>query len=103
MLFFVMYAKLDQTGLSWFELATVTKVDTDVMHQMHVMESSIVTAKFSLSSKLMQIWAPGLKGCILLYHWNSTDFYNGCHPMWYNLLNCYIKQIWVVFEFFPYT
>ena len=55
MLFFVMHTKLDQTGLSWFELATVTKVDTDVMHQMPVMESSIVTAKFSLSSKVMPI------------------------------------------------
>ena len=28
MLFFVMYTKLEQTGLSWFELA---KVDTDVI------------------------------------------------------------------------
>ena len=42
MLFFVMYTKLDQTGLSWFELATATKVDTDVMCQMAVMESPIV-------------------------------------------------------------
>ena len=38
--------KIDQTGLSWFELATATKVDTDVMCQVPVMESSIVIAKF---------------------------------------------------------
>ena len=56
MLFFVMHTKLDQTGLSWFELATATKVDTGVLCQMPVMESSIVTAKFLLSSKLMLIW-----------------------------------------------
>ena len=52
MLFFVMCTKLDQTGFSWFELATATKVDIDVMRQMPVMESSIVTAKIPLPSKL---------------------------------------------------
>ena len=29
MLFFVMYTKLDQTGLSWFELAKANYIDTD--------------------------------------------------------------------------
>ena len=37
-----MHTKLDQTGLSWFELATANKVDTDVMCQMPLMEKSIV-------------------------------------------------------------
>ena len=57
MLFFVMHTKLDQTGLSWFELATATKVDTDVMCQMAVMESPIVVtdAAFSLIMIRLQI------------------------------------------------
>ena len=29
MLFFVMYTKLDQTGLSWFELAKANNINTD--------------------------------------------------------------------------
>ena len=42
-----MHTKLDQTGWDWFKLASTTKVDTDVTHQMPLMESSIVTAKTS--------------------------------------------------------
>ena len=42
-----MHTELDQISLDWFKLVTATKVATDVMHQVPVMESSIVTAKIS--------------------------------------------------------
>ena len=31
---FVMHTKLDQTGLSWFELATASQVDADGLKSM---------------------------------------------------------------------
>ena len=42
-----MHTELGLTSLRWFEVATATMIDTDVMCQMPVMESSIVTAKIS--------------------------------------------------------
>ena len=38
-----MYTELDQTVWNWFKLATATGVNTDVMCQMPVKESSIAT------------------------------------------------------------
>ena len=55
-----MYTELDQTVWNWVKLATATKVNTDVMCQMHVMESSIVTTKISF---------------VL---WNNTDVILNC-------------------------
>ena len=40
-----MCTELDQTSWNWFELANATKIDTDAMCQMPMIESSIITTK----------------------------------------------------------